>query len=532
MTVTDVTQAAEPEKPVLAATIRRRAVAHWRFGAVLAVAAVLRIVVMLGYPPAMYFNDSWNYLTDAAFRSADIVRPDGYPLFIFLLEPFHSVALVTALQALMGLAIGTGIYAVLRRRGLPWWGATLAALPVLFDNFELQLEHMVAADTLFTFCVMAVLILLTWFDTLPPSSHAPCIVTAVSGLILGYAALVRSEGEALIVVLLIALIARSVAGRGGGRGKKLLAAAIAFAVPVAAYMLWFHSQHGQYALTRSSGTFLYSRVQSFAECDKMNPPANLRVLCDPRAPKARPSSQEYLWSNQTPLAALTGTNNVNRFTPHIEQLTRSYAELAIEKQPLDYARVVTKDILRTFEWTRAESNLEGSGSKFRFENTPTPVPSWVTTSAVNRTAAERYGGPSLGATRVVKPWSTLLQIYQKVFYVRGPLLFLILLLGFAGVIAGWRVKRAGETGGLLPWLTAVALIVLPPMTAGFSYRYAIAAVPPACLAAALAFERPGITAWLRSHGMVPAHGAPPAPATPPPAPATPPPAPGAPPHRS
>lgn len=471
MWLTDATRNDQRDLPALATTIRRRGAAHWQFGTVLAVAAALRVVVMLGYPPAMYFNDSYNYLTDAVFRSADIVRPDGYPLFIVFLEPFHSAALITGLQALMGLAMGAGVYAVLRRRGLPWWGATLAALPVLFDNFQMQLEHMIAADTLFTFCVMAALILLAWFD------YPPLPVVVVAGLLTGYATLVRSEGEALVAVLLVALIAR----RAGWR--KVVAAVLAWAVPVAGYMLWFHSQRGEYALTESSGTFLYSRVQSFAECSRMNPPAGLRALCDSRPPKDRPSSQEYLWSNQTPFAALTGTNNINRFTPHIEKITRAYAELAIEKQPLSYAHVVARDILQTFEWTRVQSNLEGSGSKFRFESTPIPVPSWVTTDADNRTAAERYGGSSLGETRVVRPWATFLMAYQKVFYLRGPLLFLILLAGFVGVLRRWRGLA------LLPWLTAVVLIVGPPMTSGFSYRYVLAAVPPACLAAGLAFAR-------------------------------------------
>ena len=110
------------------------------------VAALLRLIVMLGYPPAMFFNDSFNYLTDAYTKTPDTVRSDGYPLFLYLLLPFHSLNVVTGLQALMGLAMGVGIYAVLRRRGLPWWGATIPALPVLFDVFELQLEHMIAAD--------------------------------------------------------------------------------------------------------------------------------------------------------------------------------------------------------------------------------------------------------------------------------------------------------------------------------------------------------------------------------------------------
>ena len=59
-----------------------------------------------------------------------------------------------------------------------------------------------------------------------------------------------------------------------------------------------------------------------------------------------------------------------------------------------------------------------------------------------------------------------------------------MLIGAAGVLARWR--RWGGLG-LLPWLVGALLIVLPPMTAGFSYRYILAAMPAACLAAGLAF---------------------------------------------
>ena len=157
--VTDDTDPASPAASP-AARLRRLIRAHRPFLAVLAVAAALRVVVMLGYPPAMFFNDSYNYMTDAVTRSPDIVRSDGYPLFLYVLLPFHSLALITGLQAVMGLAMGAGIYAVLRRRGLPWWGATIPALPVLFDVFELQIEHMVAADVLFYGLITAVLVLL------------------------------------------------------------------------------------------------------------------------------------------------------------------------------------------------------------------------------------------------------------------------------------------------------------------------------------------------------------------------------------
>ena len=56
---------------------------------------------------------------------------------------------------------------------------------------------------------------------------------------------------------------------------------------------------------------------------------------------------------------------------------------------------------------------------------------------------------------------------------------------------------------LLPWLTGVYLIVAPPMTAGFSYRYVLAAVPAVCLAAGLAFAgRGNLIGWLRNHGLL------------------------------
>jgi hypothetical protein len=77
----------------------------------------------------------------------------------------------------------------------------------------------------------------------------------------------------------------------------------------------------------------------------------------------------------------------------------------------------------------------------------------------------------------------------------------ILLIGAAGVAGRWR-----RWGGLalLPLGTGLLLIILPPMTAGFSYRYVLAAVPAICLAAGLAFarqsgDRPG-GAWMAELG--------------------------------
>jgi hypothetical protein len=450
----------------------RLIVAHRWFAIVLALATAIRVVVMLGYPPILWFNDSYNYVTDAATKTPDVVRSNGYPLLLYVLLPFHSLTLLAALQALMGLAMGVGIYAVLRRRGLPWWGATLPALPVLFDVFELQLEHMVMSDVLFIFLITAAIVALCWSDQ-------PSLITcAVVGLLIGYAALVRTVGEPLLIVVAILLLVRRVNWK---RAATLLVVGL---LPIGGYMVWFHGFYGQYALDTSSGTFLYSRVSAFAECSQMKSlPADLKVLCDPRPLSKRSNSQQYLWDTTTPLYKYTHGNN---FTEQASSMAGKFAKIAIMSQPVDYAKVVWDDTMHTFTWDRSQSDVTGSGPSYQFRIAVDAVPWWATYYPQDKAALLEYGGPSMGQPKVVDPWADFVQGYQKLVYLRGTMLAVILAIGFGGIVVRWR-----RWGGLalLPWAMAALLIVLPAMTAGFSYRYVIAAAPVACLAAGLACSR-------------------------------------------
>jgi len=494
-----------PEERVSRLTrLTRPAVTHWQFSIVLLAAVIVRIIVILGYPPILWFNDSYNYIQDAVGHTPDVVRPNGYPFFLDLLLPLHSMYLLAVLQAAMGVAIGVAIYALLRHRGLPWWGAAPPALPVLFDSYELHLEHQVTADTLFIFLATIAVVILCWSDR--PS----VLVMAVAGLLIGYATVVRSVGEPLLAVALVGMLARRVGWR------RLITLLIAGVVPIAAYMLWFHHAEGKYALTESSGTFLYGRVSTFAECAKINPPASLQILCDPTPPNLRPPSGEYVWADNelgpdaktTPLWNETQSNDTGmRFTPQVNGLAGQFAKDAILAQPSDYLRVVIDDTLHTFGWNRQPdpNDYAGNGPLFRFvpsaQELTRQIPGWTGPEVSaqfaewakawgeDSTARQIYAtrqtfGPGLGNTEVVRPWTGLILIYQRYFYLHGTLLGLIVLIGAAGVLARWR--RWGGVG-LLPWMVGALLIVLPPMTAGFSYRYALAAVPAACLAAGLAF---------------------------------------------
>jgi hypothetical protein len=456
---------------------------------------VIRIIVILGYPPILWFNDSYNYVDDAVSHVPDVVRPNGYPFFIDLLLPLHSAYPLAILQAAMGVAMGVLIYALLRRRGLPWWGATLAALPVLFDSYQLHLEHMVTADTLFIFLATVAIVILCWNDR--PSVP----VMAVAGLLIGYATLVRSVGQPLLAVVLVAMLVRRVGWR------RLVTLLVAGVVPIVVYMAWFNGSYGRFGLTESSGTFLYSRVSTFAECDKIEPSADVRALCDPTPPYLRPVSGEYLWADNekwpdnkvaTPLFNLYhSADNRLRFTPKVNAMAGKFARQAILAQPVSYLHVVVDDTLHTFGWNRQPDphDYYGNGRVFQFvsgKELNAMIPWWVNPvrgdAAANRIyrARQEFGGPGLGNAQAVQPWQHLLQEYQRYIYLRGTLLGLIVLIGAVGVVARWR--RWGGIG-LLPWLVGALMIVLPPMTAGFSYRYVLAAIPATCLAAGLAFAR-------------------------------------------
>jgi hypothetical protein len=95
---------------------------HRLFTVAACVSVIPRVIAALGFKPALLIQDSFSYMQEGTRLSLGQVRPAGYPILLKVLEPFHSLLLVTTLQHLMGLGLGAIIYGVLRTRGLPAWG--------------------------------------------------------------------------------------------------------------------------------------------------------------------------------------------------------------------------------------------------------------------------------------------------------------------------------------------------------------------------------------------------------------------------
>ncbi|MBB2909685.1 hypothetical protein FHS43_000931 [Streptosporangium becharense] len=514
---------------------------HRWFLGVLGVGAALRAVAMLGYRPALWFPDSYTYVVTALKPRPDLVRPAGYPMFLRLLEPFHSFALVTLVQHLMGLCVGVLVYLTARRLRAPGWAATLASAPALLDAYQIELEHLLVSDTLFGLLVTAAACLGVRRS---PGWRTACGI----GLLLAAATLTRTVGLPLVAVFAGWLIVRE-------RGRVFLAGVMlaAAAVPVIGYGAWFYATHQRIGIVGANGVFLYAKTMTFADCAVMRPPPDLATLCDPRPPAKRPPAQEYVWSPDSPLVRRPGIT----FTRESDELAARFASLAIRSQPLDYLSSVTAELARSFTLGRPVYPDREIYDYYEFPETR-PAPPGRYPAMVGAEFARRYeAGPI--EPRIVEPYAGWIRAYQSVAGLPGAALLVLLLV--PPVVAGAQRLRAGRparvspgtgrtgdpgdvegTGSTegterpgsttapttgtapgptdnptngpvtgpatgtavgsvngpaavpaawaLPWAVAATLLVMPPAVAEFDYRYVLPAVPAACLAAALSVRKP------------------------------------------
>jgi hypothetical protein len=447
---------------------------------------------MLGFQPAVLFRlDTYDYLWGAVHLSPNVINPSGYSVFLWLLRPFHSIVLVAAVQHVLGLCAATMVYAVVRRFGLPAWGAVLAAAPVLFDPGELLIEQFVMADLLAMLLMVAALTALLAGGPAPSAARAGC-----AGLLAGVSVTVRPTMIPVVILIPAFLVLTRAGWRRAG------AALLAGALPVVGYMGWFDAAHGQFNLTSSNGLFLWSRTMSFADCRVIDPPAALRPLCPGQQPgrlaepdpSLRRQPKRYLWNHgvwawrdvpQDPsvpdAAAFTAANNARAL---------HFALKAIEAQPLAYTGVVAKESLFPF------FNV----NTLRF---PVLQPRTLTLGSQDRGyaigAVTAYTGSSQGiagdlgydfGTRLESPYAFIIAKYQRILFLPGPGFAAVVLVGLGGLLAPRRRTAAAA----LLWVSAMIIMVLPTALHEYTYRYVIPAVPLACMAAAIALRKPAVPA--------------------------------------
>jgi hypothetical protein len=449
--------------------------AHRLFVIVLIPAVLLRADAELGYRWQSWFNDSFEYVANTVHFTLDPTRVSGYSVWLKILQPIHSYALITILQHLMGLAVGVMVYALARHRyHAPAWLATLATVPVLYDGFEIQLEHLILSDVPFMFVLVLATTLLLWE---PPSPAGPSTRRCVAiGALLGVGAALRSIGLPLLAVFALYMIIKRF------NWRKVAATIVVCLVPVFAYAGEFDLEHGQFAMSDATGVFLYSRVMTFAECSKIHPPADELWLCTTVPPAARPIAQAYIWTSPSPLDRMPPS----KFSPVPNQLAEDFAIRAIEAQPLDYARAVWDDTWMTFGWKRIVFPQAATYDEYLFGSQSLPIPTWdqAHLGRYDSFAAAYVQGNPL--TQVVNPFAAIIRGYQRYVWLPGTIYGLILLAGLGGIVLAWR-RLGGDA--LLPWTVSLAMVVVPAATAEFDYRYVLPAAPFACLAAVMAFSR-------------------------------------------
>ena len=296
---------------------------HLGFIALLAAGLVLRVLVLIAYPQAFWYVDSSRYLQFSYGWHPDFGRQAGYSLFLKAVRQTGSLYTVSILQHLLGLAIAVAVYAFLQRRSVPRWLSVLAVTPILLDAFQLDIEHLVLAEMVFTTLIVAGLLALVW--PARPSARS----AGAAGLLLALSTTLRTVSLPLVLITAAYLIVRRLGWR------PTVAYAVGAAIPLLCYVAWLHHSYGQYGFSTIRGTFMYGRVAPIADSDRLQLTSAQRALCPAQPVGERPiRSDWYIWSPDSP------ARDVDMETQ------QGFAMAVITQQPGTVARAIATDVAK------------------------------------------------------------------------------------------------------------------------------------------------------------------------------------------
>jgi hypothetical protein len=482
--------AVAPTLPRLRTWSRQTIRQHRPFVMLLGAATVLRLLVLIAYRPAFWYDgDSGAYLTLAGRA----LRPNpgtalGYVVFLKVLRHTGTLFSVVAVQHLLGLAVAVAIYALLLRRGVRKPLALVAVVPLLFDSFLITIEHYVLVETVYmSLLVLAVTLLLWW-----PRPNTMVCLTA--GLVLAGAWYVKPLALPFVLGILGYLAIRRLGWRRCG------AFAAAFVVPYAGVLIWVGGHTSPYG---ANNLAYYGRVAGFADCEHLTLTPTERAICP--APDLRGHRPDwYAWVEASPGFAY-------RQSRADDPILRQFAVDVVRQQPLDYLKAVGRETAaHFFDQVDPGPDFHCLDGRYTLPDTaridgPAVPQCHPEMASGNFRAPKKDPNENPGPNALTE----LLSRYSK--YVRTPhvaVTGIYLLVAAAGLVFLRRRRGAvapnprgrvydgrpsdgRDAGALVRDAVMLAtlcltIIVLPVLVGMYEPRYALPALPLLCLALGLA----------------------------------------------
>jgi len=455
---------------------------HWMVWLLLGGGLVLRAVTQIAYEPALLFIDSKKYIFGTDFTNTiwGSFDPLGYSLLV--LRPVLMVgdlAFVALLQHVLGMAMAGALYALMVRRGVVRWLATLAVAPVLLDAYQLNAEQTIMPDVLFEALLVAGIVLLLW------RRRPGLLLVLLGGLALGASAPVRQVGEALIAPALVFVV---LAARGW-RTRLLHGAVLTFcfALPVVGYMSYSAViLHYGFELSNMGDAYLYGRAAHAADCATLKIPADERPLCPSPSVAAWLGVDGLVNSKYAPRVLYQPVNVQLGQLVNTLPLQRQLAYSVLRQQPLRVAGDIAKDSVKIFALTRDTQEGDTPISRWQFQFGYPSYPPGVTRYGYNSaglTFAQAGGG---GRARVHWKADIALRYYQlHGGYTPGPVFLLGLLAGIAGIFTFRRHRDPDLPLACLLITGCAVAVLLGADLYEFSWRYQLPALVTLPIAGAL-----------------------------------------------
>jgi hypothetical protein len=173
-------------------------------------------------------------------------------------------------------------------------------------------------------------------------------------------------------------------------------------------MAAFNHQHGTLALTTYASRFLYARLAPIADCRGLALPSHQRPLCPPEPPDQRMTSNAYMWdlrrSPQYQLIPPAGRT--------VEQVLADFDRRIVLHQPVDYALLVGRDLLRGFQPFRTVGPRD-------VPPTPWLLPRELPFNGLRHDPARLYRSFAGYGPVLDRPLAGVLARYQHVGHTRG-----------------------------------------------------------------------------------------------------------------